>query len=1088
MALQSHLTHHPNFLSGIVWDPREPLPQDLQAYVVPEIINEKLPALAFTDPARNRNILPPLSIAIDASILQDTAKITVSQKFWNDSSSIIKEAAYTFPLPTGCTVTEFEFCVGTKRMRGIVKPKDEAREQFDRHLQQQSTSAALLEQDTPEIFTSSLGNLPPKTKITVTLTYITILKHRFADKSGTTTLTIPTNIARRYGQKPANYNDATSSNVVEGLSIQAEVVEAQTITDISSPTHQIDVERRQGTRNAKSFADLAGTDRNSRAEVALIKLKSGSTFLDRDFVLDLSTKHNDNNEPPQAWLETHPTLPEHRALMLTIPSTFLTRPSESLEKREILFLVDLSGSMEDKIAPLKSAMQFFLKGIPEGHKFNIWCFGSSYKSWQSHSVVYAQDTYKSAEHWVGKNFKADMGGTELLPALKATVEAREKSILTDIILLTDGEVWRLDQTLEYVHQMRIRTEGHVRFFALGIGRAVSHALVSGIAKAGGGYADVVREASEGGWEDRVVSMTKAALRSDHLGPLTFNFQVRRVDGRVHNTKLPEGQRSPADFSALNPYDRNRVYLLCDSTAGQRQEIESVTIEASTGKEKKAYKIPVTALEKRDSTIHKLAARSILCDLEHRQSHIHLGESKPVPGSWEETNAVRKEAENIACKWSLASKWTSFLVEEEEKDRLAEDTKEAVEAVAQLDSELLRPKGARAPTLAAGVNLLGLFRRERNSSSTINNYNASRIMFRNSTLPSTAVATNTSLQYDQTSARFHYSPGLKDIRNEWTARSGLQNSSTDNSGVTENTAYDLDLLGARSASRFKEPLPRAFPGVPPQDPVFHILRDSSTSYCRNIDLVQFSQDSYVPKSGSPKKKSLGTFLVQSAFRKGKSRRLDNDSHDGEYARPSEDEADFIQTLESTESRSDSTFLQKLRALNPLLKLKRLASMRRKVKGVADSSVSVEDPTPIDSFSPQQTEPTLLNPSQQPTVPVETDQNIGAQKEFIRQILQFQTATGYFEFPNSLTGAEKYLGAEIVAQLQEFGKAKPGITDADVITIAICVLLKRDFVACQSLWELMYDKADMFVKGRKGEEDALILYDDMEVALKGLKVPF
>jgi len=45
------------------------------------------------------------------------------------------------------------------------------------------------------------------------------------------------------------------------------------------------------------------------------------------------------------------------------------------------------------------------------------------------------------------------------------------------------------------------SEGMVRFFSLGIGAAVSYELVEGIAKAGGGYAEVITSASGGGWED-----------------------------------------------------------------------------------------------------------------------------------------------------------------------------------------------------------------------------------------------------------------------------------------------------------------------------------------------------------------------------------------------------------------------------------------------------------------------------------------------------------------------------------------------------------------------------------------------------------
>jgi len=565
------------FTAGIVWDPQEPLPAELQGYdhgiirgrsvnlnaaaarvddnvkfldgrnagtglqatatwpiAAPSTREDRaLPRYTVQEPGRN--VLPPLSVTVDASIVQDTARVTVTQLFWNDSSIPIKEAAFTFPLPTGCTVTDFSCRVGTNTIiRGTIKPREEARETFEHHIRHRDTAAGLLEQDTPEIFTTTLGNIPEKTKVKVNLTYITILKHRFADSKNVTTLTIPTSIAPRYGDAPEEYNNAATKDIRQGLTLEVEVVEAEQITSITSPSHAIATERRRGARNAESFADLAGENGRSKVETASVKLESGSMFLDKDFVLDIATKSAGGAENPQAWLEQHPTMPNHKALMLTLPPGFLTKSAAPMQRSEILFLADRSGSMSDKIVSLKSAMQFFLKGIPEGRRFNIWCFGTDYTSWQPRSVDYTKKTLNSALTWVDQQFAANMGGTELLPAIKAIVGARDKSLMTDVIVLTDGETWRLDQTLDFIQKTRGTTEGRVRFFALGIGKAVSHALVDGIAKAGGGYADVVQEASQGGWEDRVVSMAKAALMSAHAGPLHLEFDIRDENGTTRS--------------------------------------------------------------------------------------------------------------------------------------------------------------------------------------------------------------------------------------------------------------------------------------------------------------------------------------------------------------------------------------------------------------------------------------------------------------------------------------------------------------------------------------------------------------------------
>ncbi|KAK4247067.1 von Willebrand factor type A domain-containing protein, partial [Corynascus novoguineensis] len=651
---------------------------------------------SFTVQEPGRNVLPPLSVTVDASIVQDTAKVAVTQLFWNDSDVPIKEAAFTFPLPAGCTVTDFSCRIGiNKIIKGTVKPRQEARDQFRHHIRDHNTAAGLLEQDTPEIFTTTLGNVPKWTKVKINLIYITVLKHRFASSRSTTTLILPTSIAPRYGEAPEEYSDAKATDVSRGLTVEIEIVESERITSISSPSHAIAVQRQQGSRTAKSFADLAGEDGKScvTVETASVKLEKGPLFLDKDFVLDIVTDPNGDNENPQAWLEQHPTLSNHKTLMLTLPPGYLNRSAAPMQRSEILFLADRSGSMEDKIPALKSAMQFFLKGIPEHRKFNIWSFGSHYTSWQPASVDYTEETLSSALSYVETNIRADMGGTELLPAIEATIEKRDRTMMTDVIILTDGEVWRLEESLEYVQKTRHRTEGQVRFFSLGIGNMVSHALVDGIAMTGGGYSEVVQEASQGGWEDRVVSMTKAALLSAHLGPTHLSFDIQDENGRTRSSTLAEAKRSPADTSTVNPFDRSRIYFHLDCL-GESESIKSVKVELQTTDDSKTLVIPVTVLERQDATIHKLAARAMLDDLERGCSHIHLGPNRLVPNSWQETSMVRKEAEKIACKWSLVSKWTSFFLAEEPYRPTGGDPfmDGIVEVEASPGEDLLEPRG------------------------------------------------------------------------------------------------------------------------------------------------------------------------------------------------------------------------------------------------------------------------------------------------------------------------------------------------------------------------------------------------------------
>lgn len=157
--------------------------------------------------------------------------------------------------------------------------------------------------------------------------------------------------------------------------------------------------------------------------------------------------------------------------------------------------------------------------------------------------------------------------------------------------------------------------------------------------------------------------------------------------------LADAKRSPADTSALNPFDRNRVYFHLDCLKNF-ESIKSVKVEVQANHNTQTLTIPVMLLDKRDTTLHKLAARAMLDDLEHGRSYIHLGPNRPLPGSWQETSLVRKEAEGIACKWSLVSKWTSFFLAEEPYTPTGDDIfmDGVVEIKVSPGDDLLQPHG------------------------------------------------------------------------------------------------------------------------------------------------------------------------------------------------------------------------------------------------------------------------------------------------------------------------------------------------------------------------------------------------------------
>ncbi|TGJ83098.1 hypothetical protein E0Z10_g5656 [Xylaria hypoxylon] len=461
------------------------------------------------------------------------------------------------------------------------------------------------------------------------------------------TLAIPTYIVNRYGQRPADLEGLNLDTKPDDISLRIEILESENIQSIKSTSHEILVVRGTDIGQALKWDHIGKGPNDAEHETAIVTTKEATSWVETDFVLSIDTACSKGSGGAEAWLEMHPSFENHAAMMVTLPPRLLLSQNGISKDGEILFVADRSGSMGDKIVNLRSAMRFFLKGIPVGRTFNIWCFGSKCEHLWAKSQTYGQESLRVALDYVNRKFHADMGGTEILAVIQAIVAARNPSLPCDVVILTDGEVWRLDETLSLVRNAHESSNGAIRFFSLGLGAHISHALVEGIAKRGGGYSEVIPQADKGGWGERVIAMLKAALSSHTC------FLRLELGGLKAMT-------SPANLESVSLFQAHKIFLLLE----QGTTSERGTIALTLVSDKKLTPISIIRAEKMATIIHSLAARAILNDLEQRvlsNTTYLLGDLSKTDGKVQDTLQL---AESIACKYSLPSKWTSLFLENE----------------------------------------------------------------------------------------------------------------------------------------------------------------------------------------------------------------------------------------------------------------------------------------------------------------------------------------------------------------------------------------------------------------------------------------
>jgi hypothetical protein len=143
--------------------------------------------------------LPSLSLSADAQIIDTNAKVVITQTFTisksnfksvsvpttsfiSDSNNGKKkkkavEAVYRFPLPENAAVCAFECEFNGTKIIGKVKEKEEARQEYTEAIKA-GNQASLLEQEKPDVFQISIGNLrlpddDDETKVNTIVTRIT---------------------------------------------------------------------------------------------------------------------------------------------------------------------------------------------------------------------------------------------------------------------------------------------------------------------------------------------------------------------------------------------------------------------------------------------------------------------------------------------------------------------------------------------------------------------------------------------------------------------------------------------------------------------------------------------------------------------------------------------------------------------------------------------------------------------------------------------------------------------------------------------------------------------------------------------------
>jgi len=420
------------------------------------------------DPGTDR--LPLKSTQVDVHIVGVIADVTVTQHYRNEGQRAI-EARYLFPGSTQAAVYAMNVRLGDRLLTAHIKEKQQARIEYQA-AKKDGKTAALLEQQRPNVFEMNVANILPGDDVAVELRYTELLSPRDTLYG----FVFPTVVGPRYNspeRAAGNGSPIGGAYLKSGeasataFNIRVTLDTPVAVKEIASPSHEVVVD-------GASTAHAAVSLKPSRAS-------SDKPANNRDFILNYRLA----GDRIESGLMLFRGESENFFLAMVEPPQAV--PSKQINPRDYIFVVDISGSMHGyPLDTAKVLLRNLIGGLRASDTFNVMLFSGSSRMLSPTSVPATRANIEQAIKTI--NAMGGGGSTEIVSALRRVAALpKAEEVSRSVIFVTDGYVSVESEVFQLIRQ----NLNQANVFAFGIGSSVNRHLIEGMARAGQGEAFVV---------------------------------------------------------------------------------------------------------------------------------------------------------------------------------------------------------------------------------------------------------------------------------------------------------------------------------------------------------------------------------------------------------------------------------------------------------------------------------------------------------------------------------------------------------------------------------------------------------------------